>query len=474
MVRNFSQGLVISLVAIALCYARGGIHVEVVLRLESSAADSVVDALQQLKMATYRSLKKFDQKYSPETYKSVLKLLENKGQVKKLVFHAGKTERYVWFLPWYEDEAKERISELQEETLRYLESTPAAGGQIRGYFEEKYPGHSQIAYLALRELVTSGRVAQMTFNTGRWVTIYFLPEKKEPLNDLLEEVEACVDRYGSVLSQDVSDSLKIEKSLALALLSALSCQGRLLKLKVGWSYLRNRPVFAYCKEGFEAQAVAKYRRLISTFRTKQRRSKILDDCLSKFKDACSNMKVDENIADLAGSYVGEAINSPWIKGRDIDTISWSAFYLASKILKQGITPGDIEIHSSVERRTLLANSKELNDVLKLNVPDLYPNPRDYLRKIVMKVKQIVELERQSAVLRIEELLKETEKFLSALPKPLVFGRRPESVAGAALYITANRLRMSEFTQRRISVSADVTEVTLRNTIKSIVTGLGGQ
>ncbi len=434
-----------------------------------SSTDVVVNALKQLRMATYDSLRRYDSSYSFDTYKVVLKELEARSQVKKLIFRAGTQERYVWVLPWYEDEAKEEIEALQTEAIEYLSSTPATGGEIREYFKEKHSAHHQIANLAVRQLVSEGRLEQIQFNEGqRWISIYYLPEKRPALDDLLKRSLAIVNSKGSAFGHDLQDSMGISLWLASALLATLAHQKHVMKFKVGWSYSRNKPVFAYCIQGQEDEAVRRYRKRINELQKKQRKLRLVEEYSSKFVSACREMRSDETLADLATVYFDRTARSTWMKGRDSKIVAWSAFFLASKILRKGITPGEIEAYSKVERRALLMNSKELNDFLQLNVQDLYPYPTDFVGRIVTRMELPQKLTTRGVTsIDRQELLEETKRFLSSLPRSISFGKRGESLAAASLYLTASRLGINDCTQRLISGAADITVVTLRNTLRLI-------
>lgn len=438
--------------------------------MESAVIDSIINGLQQLKIATYDSLAQFDHSYSVDSYKNGLRLLETRGQVKRLVFQVGKSERLVWLLPWYDDDAFEKMGEMEDATLAYLETTPSTSGQIREYFLEKYPAYHQICYLLLRRLVAEGRVAHQTFNEGRWVTVYYLPTKKIVLEALLSRALDYVNWKGYAFSNDLSVFLNIPKRLAYALLAMLACQNMVSRFKIGWSYVRNTPIFAYCKEGYEAQAVTRYREVIAKRTAQQRKSRTIDTFLASFRDACLHMKASESLADLAGSYFRRAITSSLVKGRDAKSLAWGCFFLANKILRQGIVPGEIESYAKIQRRTLLMISKDINDVLELTISDLYSHPREYLGRIAQKMGLPEQLEAANGSILTVELIGETDRFIESIPRFVFFGKRPESLAAAALYITAQRLGV-QLPQRQISEAADVTEVTLRNTMQSIRSGV---
>lgn len=435
--------------------------------MESSSTDVIISALQQLTIATYDSLRQFDRSYSFDTYRAGLRFLETRGQVKRLVFQVGKSERYAWLLPWYEDEALRKMEDFKNDAIEYLESTPSTSKQIREYFKGKHPAFHQIAYLAFLELVSNQRVSRLSsLDDLGSVNIYYLPEKRAALDGLLQKALEHVERQGSGVAQEISNSLGISNRLAFALLATLAHEGKISRFKVGWTYTKRRPVFVYCKEGHEAEAVARYRKMASEIHVQQKQSRLADSYRGKFSSACTEMKADLSLADLAGSYFERAAKSHWMRGRDSREIAWSAFFLANKILRQGITPGEVETYTKVERRVLLMVSRDLNDFLQLDVPDIYPNPTDYLDRIVARMKLRKRPESSNGLIE-KVFLKKTSDFLASLPKTLFFGKRPESMVAAALYLTASELGIHECTQKRISKGADITEVTLRNTVKSI-------
>jgi transcription initiation factor TFIIIB Brf1 subunit/transcription initiation factor TFIIB len=246
------------------------------------------------------------------------------------------------------------------------------------------------------------------------------------------------------------------------------------------------PIFAYCKEGYEAGAVARYRQLAQERLVQRKRDRLVEVYFSKFKAVGAGLKADESLAELAGSYFEKLLRSGFVRGRAAAIVAWSAFFLASKILRQGITPGDIESYAKLgktplrntpkrawqRKTTLLLNvAKDANDFLQLSAPDLYSRPSDYLEKIVVKMKLTETLVSSNGLTRQEELLKEATNFISRLPRRVFFGKRSESLAAAALYMVGYRLGIAGCTQHTVSEASDVTEVTVRNTIHSIVGAL---
>src|SRR5208282_5455164 len=94
-------------------------------------------------------------------------------------------------------------------------------------------------------------------------------------------------------------------------------------------------------------------------------------------------------------------------------------------------------------------------------------PVDFLDRIVSRMKLAKQLTIGTLTLQREELVLETKNFISILPRQIFFGKRSESMAAASLYLVASRKGISECTQKRIAKAADITEVTLRNTVRKI-------
>src|SRR5437660_7000223 len=229
--------------------------------MESALSDAIVSTLQQLKVGTYDSIRECDPRYSLDTYKAGIRSMETRGQLKRMVFQVGKSERYIWLLPWFDDDAQEKLQELKDEVFAYLDTTPSTSKQIRDHFKNKLPPYHQICFLVLRDMALKGEVEQITFNDERWVTIYYLPNRKELLNGLTLKALDYVNANGSAFPQDLSESLNIPRSLASALLAKLAHDNNISRIKIGWSYTRSMPIFAYCKEGHETEAVSRYDRL---------------------------------------------------------------------------------------------------------------------------------------------------------------------------------------------------------------------
>jgi len=109
-------------------------------------------------------------------------------------------------------------------------------------------------------------------------------------------------------------------------------------------------------------------------------------------------------------------------------------------------------------------------LLQLDVADLRSNPSNFITRIVLKLELPEFLSGNDRLIKPSELVEETIRFISSLDRALFQGKRSESIAAAALYVTACRIGWN-ILQRNIAHAADVTEVTIRNTIDEIEGGM---
>ena len=113
---------------------------------------------------------------------------------------------------------------------------------------------------------------------------------------------------------------------------------------------------------------------------------------------------------------------------------------------------------------MLSTTKELNEFLQLSVSDLFPRASDYVSRIVVKL-QLSSRLLQSRAARQTELIDEASRVLTSLPREVSFGRKAQGVAAVAVYLAAQRLRITEASQRKVARAANITDVSLRNILK---------
>lgn len=184
----------------------------------------------------------------------------------------------------------------------------------------------------------------------------------------------------------------------------------------------------------------------------------LATALSEIRRMGSTLDVPRNVLEIAGRYYRQATEKNLIRGRSIDAVAAASLYAA---LRQSGVPRSLEEIAEVAR----VGRREVGRVYKVLAQELGialapVSPESYIPRF-------------SSRLRINPLTEALAlKFVKeAVLQEVVSGKDPKSVAAAALYI-ACILKGEPRTQRDVSEATGVTEVTIRNRYKELVTSLG--
>lgn len=171
----------------------------------------------------------------------------------------------------------------------------------------------------------------------------------------------------------------------------------------------------------------------------------------------SHLGLPRNVRESAAVVYRKAVTKKLIRGRSIDSIVAAAIYAACKQYRIPRTLEEISESSQVDKKEIARSYRHIVKKLRLDVPQ--STPEDYI------VRFATDLELPDGVSEnARDILKQ------AAEKGLVSGRGPMGVAAAALYI-ATVMAGEKKTQREIADVARVTEVTVRNRYKELVSKL---
>jgi len=184
----------------------------------------------------------------------------------------------------------------------------------------------------------------------------------------------------------------------------------------------------------------------------------LATALSEIRRMASSLDVPRSVQEVAGKFYRTAAEKNLIRGRSIDSVAAACLYAALR--SSGIPRSLEEIAdvSKVDRREIGRVYKVVTHALGLTL--LPVSPESYIPRF-------------SSRLRIDPVTEALAlKFVKdAILREVVSGKDPKSVAAAALYM-ACILKGEPRTQRDVSEATGVTEVTIRNRYKELVTELG--
>lgn len=183
----------------------------------------------------------------------------------------------------------------------------------------------------------------------------------------------------------------------------------------------------------------------------------MEAALVEISRLASVMGLGKVVKEETATIYRMALERDMVKGRSIDTIVAGAMYLANQKLRTARSLDDFERHTRVSRKALTRAHKVLKSTLRVRIP--VSEPEEYIQRYggLLSLPPVV-------IGRTYELLKLARDI------ELTHGKSPTGLAAAAIYI-ASRQSESPRTQREIADISGVTEVTIRNRYKEMVTGL---
>ncbi|MFW9800781.1 MAG: transcription initiation factor IIB, partial [Candidatus Thorarchaeota archaeon] len=210
---------------------------------------------------------------------------------------------------------------------------------------------------------------------------------------------------------------------------------------------------------------ASQRAQIYRLRKWQRRTRVhsslernLAQAMTELDRLASQMGLTKTLKESAASLYRKLIVGRYVRSRSIDAMVGAAVYAACRLMESPRSLEEIAQHSRVTKKKLGASYRLLVTKLGIRMPIMKPD--NYVPRLVADLGLPGEV--QKVALEILEKAKAT--------RGLVTGRDPRGLASAAIYI-ASILTDNRVTQRQIAVAAGVTEVTIRNRYKELVSKL---
>ncbi|HLE97246.1 MAG TPA: transcription initiation factor IIB [Candidatus Thermoplasmatota archaeon] len=184
----------------------------------------------------------------------------------------------------------------------------------------------------------------------------------------------------------------------------------------------------------------------------------LAHALSEIKRMGTSLDVPKSVMEQASLVYRSAAAKDLIRGRSIDSVAAASLYAAMR--DQGV-PRSLEEMAAVSK----AKKREIGRVYKVVAQalglTLAPvSPASFIPRFASRLRLGNEVE--AAALDLVRRANEAE---------IVSGKDPKSIAAGAIYI-ASVLTGSPRTQKDVSEASGVTEVTIRNRYKELVTALG--
>lgn len=184
----------------------------------------------------------------------------------------------------------------------------------------------------------------------------------------------------------------------------------------------------------------------------------LATALSEIRRMAGVLEVPRSTQEAAGRFYRQATEKNLIRGRSIDSVAAACLYAALRT--QGIPRSleEIAAVSKVDRREIGRVYKVVAHALKLTLAPV--TPEAYVPRFSSRLRLSPTTEAKAMAF-----------VRDAVRAEVTSGKDPKSMAAAALYI-ASILHGEPRTQRDVSEATGVTEVTIRNRYKELVSSLG--
>lgn len=206
------------------------------------------------------------------------------------------------------------------------------------------------------------------------------------------------------------------------------------------------------KQRYKLQRLKRWQKRLSTVMEKN-----LKIALGELRRLSSFLNLPTSIEEEAGKIYTEAVQKNLVRGRSIESVVAGVVYAACRRQNIPRTLDEIAEASGIDKKEIGRSYRYITRELRIKI--LPSNPVDYISRF-------------ASVLGYgpETQSKAIEILSQALSLELTSGRGPIGIAAAALYI-AGLLEGERRTQRDISEVSGVTEVTIRNRYKEIISKL---
>lgn len=193
-------------------------------------------------------------------------------------------------------------------------------------------------------------------------------------------------------------------------------------------------------------------------RIAESRSRNLRFALSELQKLVDELNLPESVHEEAARLYDKAIETETVKGRKIERIVAALMLLVARSQRVPRTLDEVAEAADIDRRELGKNYRYVARQLDLRI--IPARPEDFIPRFSSRLD--LSGYTQAHARRIIEEARE---------KDLISGRSPEGVVASAIYM-ASLLEDEKRSQKRISDTIGVTEVTIRKGYQDFVEGLG--
>lgn len=179
--------------------------------------------------------------------------------------------------------------------------------------------------------------------------------------------------------------------------------------------------------------------------------------LAELKRVSSFLKLPQSVEEEASRIYTLAVQKGLVRGRSMESVVAGALYAACRRHDVPRTLDELSEASGIEKKEIGRTYRFITRELGITI--LPSNPSDYIARFASALKLSAETQSKSV-----EIIEQAQKV------ELTSGRGPTGIAAAGLYVAA-LINGEKRTQREVADVAGVTEVTIRNRYKELLSKL---
>lgn len=275
--------------------------------------------------------------------------------------------------------------------------------------------------------------------------------------------EVVCNDCGLVLDQGIIDSgpewraftsEEANRKVRVGAPTTLTIHDKGLSTMIGW---KNKDAFGKAISPKMKAEVYRLRKWHVRTRTNKSIDRNLAYAMNELDRFASQLNLSKDIKESAAHIYRKMANKNLIRGRSIEAMLIASIYLSCRLNNVPKTLDDFIEFASVDKKKIARCYRLILNELKLNIH--VSSPINFIPRFCADLKLSGRTQNRAA--SILEL---------ARIRRITAGKAPTGLAGAALYVAAIQ-EGERRTQKEISIAAGVTEATIRNRYKELVSHL---
>ncbi|MBN1215242.1 MAG: transcription initiation factor IIB [Candidatus Lokiarchaeota archaeon] len=236
--------------------------------------------------------------------------------------------------------------------------------------------------------------------------------------------------------------------------TTLTLHDKGLSTVIGW---KNTDAFGKKISASKKAEVYRLRKWNTRTRTNKSIDRNLAYAMNELDRFASQLNLSKELKEAIAHIYRKMANKNLIRGRSIEAMLIACIYLTCRLNNLPKTIDDFIEYATVDKRKIARCYKLIINELKINLH--VSSPTNFIPRFCAELKLSGKTQNKAA-----ELLDLAKKYR------ITAGKAPTGLAGAALYVAAMQVGERR-TQKEISQTAGVTEATIRNRYKELMTYL---